>query len=293
VSPCEPSISLPVPAEACLQTSFLDTSPCALSSGTPTAAPCSESAPPTAGSPACTCTRETFGCSIHPRGRAEWIASMRASLARTSARLVAAQASAQERDPVCGERLSAWPITFDPSGSCWRTAQESLVAASRSWSGAWPRSGMMRGGTCWALPMLARTTTDTAGGACAGELRVVNGRVAKLPTPTAQEFSASEASAAARKAKHGRVSVTLSVWLRLPRVPTPTASAAKQGGRYGNGSPTLASAAGGRLNPTWVEWLMAWPLGWTAVAPASRRSATGKSRSAPRRRGACSEVRSA
>ena len=24
---------------------------------------------------------------------------------------------------------------------------------------------------------------------------------------------------------------------------------------------------GGQLNPTWVEWLMAWPLGWTALEP--------------------------
>jgi DNA (cytosine-5)-methyltransferase 1 len=29
---------------------------------------------------------------------------------------------------------------------------------------------------------------------------------------------------------------------------------------------------GGSLNPTWVEWLMGWPLGWTDLEP----SATGK-----------------
>lgn len=28
-------------------------------------------------------------------------------------------------------------------------------------------------------------------------------------------------------------------------------------------SETLATQAGGRLNPTWVEWIMGWPLGWT------------------------------
>lgn len=28
-------------------------------------------------------------------------------------------------------------------------------------------------------------------------------------------------------------------------------------------SETLATQAGGKLNPTWVEWLMGWPLGWT------------------------------
>jgi len=25
--------------------------------------------------------------------------------------------------------------------------------------------------------------------------------------------------------------------------------------------------AGGKLNPTWVEWLMGWPLGWTDLKP--------------------------
>jgi DNA (cytosine-5)-methyltransferase 1 len=25
--------------------------------------------------------------------------------------------------------------------------------------------------------------------------------------------------------------------------------------------------SGGPLNPTWVEWLMGWPLGWTALEP--------------------------
>jgi DNA (cytosine-5)-methyltransferase 1 len=27
------------------------------------------------------------------------------------------------------------------------------------------------------------------------------------------------------------------------------------------------AAPGGQLNPTWVEWLMGWPLGWTDLKP--------------------------
>ena len=41
-------------------------------------------------------------------------------------------------------------------------------------------------------------------------------------------------------------------------------------------------AAGGSLNPEWVEWLMGWPLGWTGLGSL----ATARSRSARRRRGA-------
>lgn len=48
--------------------------------------------------------------------------------------------------------------------------------------------------------------------------------------------------------------------------PTPTAHNAKETAapsEYKRNTPTLAAQAGGSLNPTWVEWLMAWPLGWT------------------------------
>ena len=34
----------------------------------------------------------------------------------------------------------------------------------------------------------------------------------------------------------------------------------------------MTAGNGGQLNPTWVEWLMGWPLEWTALKP----SAMGK-----------------
>jgi hypothetical protein len=34
----------------------------------------------------------------------------------------------------------------------------------------------------------------------------------------------------------------------------------------------MGAGNGGQLNPTWVEWLMGWPLGWTAFGA----SATAK-----------------
>ena len=48
-------------------------------------------------------------------------------------------------------------------------------------------------------------------------------------------------------------------------------------------SPTLAMQAGGSLNPTWVEWLMGWPLGWTDLRPL----ATDKSPCAQPQHGDC------
>jgi len=49
------------------------------------------------------------------------------------------------------------------------------------------------------------------------------------------------------------------------------------------GQATAMTTPGGSLNPTWVEWLMGWPLGWTDLKP----SATDKSHSALQQRGDC------
>ncbi len=65
------------------------------------------------------------------------------------------------------------------------------------------------------------------------------------------------------------------IWrLRLARVqremfPTPMARDWKsgKGGKNNRHTPELPEKIGGQLNPTWVEWLMGWPLGWTDLRP--------------------------
>jgi len=46
----------------------------------------------------------------------------------------------------------------------------------------------------------------------------------------------------------------------------------------------MGAGNGGLLNPTWVEWLMGWPLGWTDLKPL----ATDKSHCVPQLHGDCS-----
>jgi hypothetical protein len=50
--------------------------------------------------------------------------------------------------------------------------------------------------------------------------------------------------------------------------PTPTVNDAKNNGTQSQkdrNSPNLNAVVGGRLNPTWVEWLMGWPINWTDI----------------------------
>jgi len=79
---------------------------------------------------------------------------------------------------------------------------------------------------------------------------------------------------------------------RMWRTPTsvvtePKSSVVKLTGR----KPTdpqvgLADQVGGKLNPTWVEWLMGWPIGWTDLKP----SAMDKCPGVQPQPGACSLV---
>jgi hypothetical protein len=74
----------------------------------------------------------------------------------------------------------------------------------------------------------------------------------------------------------------------------PTPRAEYDSGKHRGSSDTLHSAiksqypSSGALNPTWVEWLMGYPLGWTdcgdSATRSSRRSRNGSSGgSAPRK----------
>ncbi len=41
---------------------------------------------------------------------------------------------------------------------------------------------------------------------------------------------------------------------------------------------SLAGSTHGQLNPTWVEWLMGFPLGWTDLGPSETRSSRRSSK---------------
>jgi hypothetical protein len=187
------------------------------------------------------------------------------------------------------ESLPIWPrwATWDET-ECWELSMP-VLTISASESGSWPTvrsSDGERGGRgdliqairgnpnshykLWQTPV-ADDAIDRAAGKwnSRGEPKL-SAEVKLWPTPKAS-------AAGPDFAKMTRSGTGISLQTAVAMWPTPTVQDSKN-----NGAPSqmvrntkpLNAEVGGALNPTWVEWLMGWPLGWTDCAA----SATDKFR---------------
>ena len=170
---------------------------------------------------------------------------------------------------------------YDPNTSSWRTSQLCLDEDYQLFSETWPRSGLMRNGTAYQLPPLVRLTDEigsglwrtpdasvVSGGAANAEDRKRQGHAIGLhdqvntpsmwPTPQAR---AQTDTPSERRRNTPCLESQVKMWA------TPAARDWRSGwGRSDNGhTPQLPEQVGGQLNPTWVEWLMGFPLGWTVL----------------------------
>jgi hypothetical protein len=284
-----------------LQTSFLDTPPSSPSNGTNMHVESCGSESLTDGSPICQCTRETFGCSIHPRTRDEWIASMRDSLAKIFPSQGGAKVSmASEADYTA--KSSAALAWYDHNSCSWKTHQQSLVGDWEPYLETWPRAGTMLGGQSWPLLTWVRPINANAGGALDGvptpvasmgerggrgeTLHWVKGGTPRgplWPTPTKSQPVQVRGMGAAANAPSRGTTLCGAVrhWATTLASDWKSHSPAKQATNSRPLREQVGATDGGPLNPTWVEWLMAWPIEWTALPP----SETVRSRSARQRHG--------
>ncbi len=141
----------------------------------------------------------------------------------------------------CGHTWHGLLGKYDPSTHSLKTAQCSLFEDLKLFSVTLPRWGSMQTGELYQRQTLVRPTSERESG------------LWPTVTATANQLAPSMQSRYANP-----------IW------PTPTAHNAKETNAPSEAlrnEPTLASRVGGHLNPTWVEWLMGWPCGWTDLKP--------------------------
>lgn len=194
--------------------------------------------------------------------------------ARTSVSPVKAQASMETKAAFGAKWLGSF-AKYDRGSCSWKTHQCSLFEGLMSCSVTWPKWGLMQDGECWEHTTLVRPTSATAFGL--------------WPTPTVCGLY--NRKGASKTSGDGLATA-------VRRFPTPTASAAKGWSRNHNRANTndrldytvereaSKKAVIGRLNPTWVEWLMGWPIGWTGLLPLE----TGRFHEWRQQHGGCYQV---
>lgn len=134
----------------------------------------------------------------------------------------------------CGPRWPGSLARCNPPMFGWKTRQCSLLGGLSEFSGTLPRWGMMQDGECFPLPMLEHPTFVSGSG--------------YWPTPT-------KTAIAIPKGKD-----PYTYWQQRR-------ANFKAGTSKFNPGLKLEVVCGGIPNPVLVEWLMGWPLGWTALRP--------------------------
>ena len=203
------------------------------------------------------CSR-TSARSTRDPGLAQWIASWRGSPASPCHTPVSV--SAPTIRVGCGPKCSASSATAEQGSLSLRTCPGCERRAWAPSSKGLPRSGSMRSGAIYERPMSALRTNETDGSY-------------SLPTPTVGDSkNARNATSSRREGSQHHSGTTLCdvVWA------TPTAHPRTHTPRPVDHGQQLANQVGGRLNPTWVEWLMGIPTGWTDCEPLATESSPGK-----------------
>jgi hypothetical protein len=160
----------------------------------------------------------------------------------------------------CGRKWRGSLARFDPASHSWRTAQLSLLGDSDEFSETWPRWGTTVAGELYLLPVLVPPTSENESGF--------------WPTPNVPNGGRSVAHVTDWRGKSAysdkgvKVQVGLEAAVKRSFYTTPCVSdTSHRKQKYAQGGTPLSMQAGGALNPPWVEWLMGWPIGWTAMQP--------------------------
>jgi len=155
------------------------------------------------------------------------------------------------KNQVSGRKWLESFTKFDPHSHSWKTHQLSLFGDWEQFLETWPRWGWMQDGECLALKMPELLTNEKE-----------SGSLLTWPTPTASEISKIPA-----QANYGQVGLNNHPRIRgYPKRPKMEKSRKDIDGGT-KIQQKKESSTQEQLNPSWVEWLMGWPIGWTELKP--------------------------
>ena len=209
----------------------------------------------------------------------------------------------QEKEAQCGDTWHGLLGKYDQNTHLWKTVQCSLLEDLEQSLEIFPRWGMTRNGVCWERPMLeldikesesglsqkipnnldffhTPNTTGLDGGS--NSRKALQKRQAETPsgnwpTPTCADVYTDKLKST-QQSENSMHSVSLGQAVRM--WPTPVCQDSRHAisrhldpnnkfwkSNLGEVVMSMETKTTGRLNPTWVEWLMGWPLEWTDLKP--------------------------
>ena len=240
----------------------LDGAPCALSNGKPTQLPswCSDKT-------MANCQLSQSGMTFKPLmedlGEAVLMSFLAAFPVRTLAAPEKAKGSKETGHP-CGNTWRESLEKFDLDTHTWKTHQCLWDEDLQPSSVILPKWGMMLDGVLWERTTLPRLTSGTESG-LSESWPTASARDWKDSPGMARTGTNPDGTGRSREDQLARA-VFAKQW------PTPRCFMYKDAltdrGKSNLGevvNETEGATKTGQLNPTWVEWLMGWPIGWTSM----------------------------
>ena len=184
----------------------------------------------------------------------------------------------KEKDQVCGKKCPALLAKYDLNTSSWKTAQCSLFEDLEQSLEIFPKWGMTVNGELFLHRMWEPTISGKEFGSWATPTTMDT-----LPPKSPQALNKEATIARKGRSKPANLRDQVS---NMKNWPTPATRDYKGANGFETSKKKMEEGLrahmgqlpnavqhmeqipiGGSLNPTWVEWLMGWPLGWTDLKP--------------------------
>ena len=209
-----------------------------------------------------------------PADIAEWLMSCQAD--SPASHFQSPESETPTTAATCGQQPSPSFVQYNPDSHSWRMSQAFFPSmmddTSDAFSETWPRAGTMRDGECYRQPNWELLIKELDSGLWrtpraneSGDYQYSRGNKTK-PTPTlaGQVKSAQTWPTPASRDWKDTPGMAYTGVNPDGSIRDRTDQLARKVYVRDGGTQTPQT---GQLNPSWVEWLMGWPIGWTDLKP--------------------------